>query len=136
MIEKINIPRRLLGPFLVFAVCWVIVVVVANKWWKSKNVLVTRNKMIVKYLGPKDDAVSWSFFLRSSGSGGHGNLIVMEPKTLLVKKMIKRSPSSYHSTRSGEWMISLGDRLVWFFESLGRRSSSMYVVCISLFATI
>jgi hypothetical protein len=42
-----------------------------------------------------------------------------------------RSPSSYHSTRSGEWMISLGDRLVRFLESLGRRSSSimMYVMC-------
>ena len=31
-------------------------------------------------------------------------------------------------TCSGEWTTFLGDRLVWFLESLGRRSSFMYVL--------
>ena len=39
----------------------------------------------------------------------------------------RRSPP-YHTSRFGEWTVSLGSRRVWFLESLGRKSLSMYVM--------
>ena len=44
----------------------------------------------------------------------------------------RRFPSFYRSTRFGEWTISLGGRLVWFLENLGRGSLFMYAFCVFL----
>ena len=49
-----------------------------------------------------------------------------------ISSQSRRSLSSYLFTRSGEWTTFLGDRLVWFLESPGRRLSFMYVFTFSL----